>query len=85
MPRPMWQVDNRTSYAAERNWVRDQHGAHHWIVAIKATFQVSERRELSLADEQPAPLFAPEYNGEDGALSVRSFSSPLPYPPTCRR
>lgn len=67
----MWQVDNRTSYAAERNWVRDQHGAHHWIVAIKATFQVSGHGELSLADEQPAPLFAPEYNGEDGASSVR--------------
>lgn len=67
----MWQVDNRTPYTAERNWVRDEHGAHHWIVAVKATFEVSRQRALVLVDEQPPPLFAPEYLGEDGASSLR--------------
>lgn len=42
---------------------------------------MSERGELLRADEQPAPLFTPEYNGEDGAWSVRSFSSPVSYRP----
>lgn len=67
----MWQVENHTPYAAERNWIRDEHGAHHWIVAVKATFLVDARGTLTLADEQPPPLFAPEHNGEDGVSSVR--------------
>jgi len=67
----MWQATNRTPYAAERNWVRDKHGAHHWIVGIKATFCIGHRGALTLADEQPPPLFAAEYGGEDGLSSVR--------------
>jgi len=38
----MWALKNRTPYAAERTWVRDRSGAHHWIVAVKATFDLSE-------------------------------------------
>ena len=32
----MWQVDNRTPFAAERGWVRDRNGAEIWLVAVKA-------------------------------------------------
>ena len=67
----MWQVGNRTAYAAERNWIRDKHGAHCWVVAVKATFLVDARGKFTLADEQPPPLFAPIYNGVDGVSSVR--------------
>lgn len=67
----MWQINNRTPYAAERSWVRDQHGAHHWIVATSATFNVSAGGDLTLADPQVAPLLAPEYLAEDGASSLR--------------
>ena len=67
----MWQVVNRTPYGAERNWVRDKNGGHQWIVAVKGTFDVSPSGELQVADEQPEPLFAAEYEGEDGQSSVR--------------
>lgn len=67
----MWAITNRTSYAAERTWVRDKHGVHHWIVAVRATFDVGEDGSLKLADEQPPPVRAAEYFGEPGKSSVR--------------
>jgi hypothetical protein len=67
----MWMLRNLTPYAAERNWVRDKHGAHHWIVAVKATFDILGDGSLKLADEQNPPLFGAEYFGEPGASSVR--------------
>ncbi len=77
----MWQVANRTAYAAERNWIRDEHGAHCWVVAVKATFLVDPRGKLTLADEQPLPLFAPAYNGEDGVSSIREDTDLGPLKP----
>lgn len=67
----MWAVENHTPYAAERTWVRDREGAHHWIVVVKATFDIANDGKLTLADEQPEPLHAPEYWGEPGLSSVR--------------
>lgn len=67
----MWAVENNTPYAAERTWVRDRDGAHHWIVVVKATFDIANDGKLRLADEQPEPLHAPEYWGEPGLSSVR--------------
>jgi hypothetical protein len=67
----MWALRNTTPYAAERTWVRDKQGAHHWVVAVKATFDVSEAGKVSLSDEQPAPLMMPEYHGEPGQSSLR--------------
>jgi hypothetical protein len=67
----MWAVENQTPYAAERTWVRDRDGAHHWIVVVKATFDIANDGKLTLADEQPPPLHAPEFWGEPGLSSVR--------------
>lgn len=67
----MWQVTNRTPYKAERTWVRDVDGVHQWVVVVKATFTIGDKGSLALADEQVEPLHAAEYNGEDGASSVR--------------
>ena len=36
----MWQIDNRTPFAAERGWVRDRDGAEVWLVAVKCTFDI---------------------------------------------
>jgi hypothetical protein len=55
----MWMLDNQTAYAVERNWVRDKNGRHHWVVAVKATFDVGQDGRLTLADEQPPPALAP--------------------------
>lgn len=67
----MWALDNRTSYAAERNWIRDSKGAHRWVVAVKATFDVAVDGALKLADEQTPPTLAPGYFGEPGRSSLK--------------
>lgn len=73
----VWALDNRTPYAAERSWVRDKHGVHHWVVAVKATFDIAENGALRLADEQPLPAVSPEYTGEPGRSSLRHDSDLL--------
>jgi hypothetical protein len=77
----MWALVNRTSYGAERNWTRDKYGAHWWVVAVKATFDVSAGGHLTLADEQTPPLLAPEYFGEPGKSSLRCDSDLLAIKP----
>ncbi|MEM7139269.1 MAG: DUF2169 domain-containing protein [Myxococcota bacterium] len=67
----MWAVESRTPYAADRTWVRDRDGAHHWIVVVKGTFDIELDGTLTLVEEQPDPLHAPEYWGEPGVSSVR--------------
>lgn len=67
----MWMIENQTSYAAERTWVRDKNGVHHWIVVIKATFDIVNNGIPKLAKEQLKPLYAPEYHGRDGESSLR--------------
>lgn len=67
----MWAINNSTPYAADSTWVRDKQGVHHWIVVVKATFDVSESGKVSLNDEQVAPLLSPEYHGDPGQSSLR--------------
>lgn len=77
----MWMLDNRTPYAAERTWVRDKHGAHHWVIAVKATFDIAPDGSLKLADQQQPPLHAAEYFGEPGVSSVKYEADLLPMKP----
>lgn len=67
----MWMLDNQTPFEAERTWVRDKDGAHHWIVVVKATYDIAQDGTFSLSEEPVAPLFAPEYIGKDGESSLR--------------
>jgi hypothetical protein len=73
----MWMLRNRTPYAAERSWARGKSGEHHWIVAVKATFDLAPGGRLALKDEQPPPLLAPQYQGEPGRSSLRYDSDLL--------
>ncbi|MFY0541297.1 DUF2169 family type VI secretion system accessory protein [Nannocystis pusilla] len=73
----MWALDNRTSYAAARNWARDKDGVHWWIVAVKASFDVNPQGRAVLSDVQPPPVLAPEYFGDPGASSLRLDSDLL--------
>lgn len=66
----MWAILNKTPFGAERNWSRDKAGFHWWIVAVKATYDIGPQGQLNLADEQSAPLLAPEYTGSPGASSM---------------
>lgn len=64
-------IENNTPYKAERTWVRDKNGVHHWIVVVKATYDIAEDGYLTLAKDPLDPLYAPEYFGEDGLSSIR--------------
>ena len=67
----MWQVDNRTPFAAERGWVRDRDGAEIWLVAVKATFDILADGSTQVSKEQPPVLRLPEHHGEPGKSSIK--------------
>ena len=67
----MWQVDNRTPFAAERGWVRDRNGAEVWLVAVKCTFDIRPDGSTEVSAEQPPVLRSPQYTGEPGKSSLK--------------
>jgi len=67
----MWQVDNRTPFAAERGWVRDRDGAEVWLVAVKCTFDVKPDGSTEVSADQPPVLMVPEWHGEPGKSSLK--------------
>lgn len=77
----VWALDNRTPYAAARNWTRHRDGMHWWIVAVKASFDVPAAGGVRLADEQPPPVLTPEHFGAPGASSLRRDSDLLAVKP----
>jgi hypothetical protein len=78
----MWAIDNSTSYLAGRTWTRDKAGMHHWIVVVKATFDVSETGQLSLSDQQAEPLLAPEHHDDPAVSSLRYDADLVAFKPT---
>ena len=67
----MWALKNRTAYAAARNWIRDKNGVHHWLVAVKATFDIAPGGRVRLADKQSSPLLEPIHRGDPPTSSLR--------------
>jgi len=78
----MWTLFNHTPYGADRNWTRDKDGVHWWIVAVRATFDITPTGELRLAEEQVPPLLAPEYFGDAARSSLRYDSDLLAIKPS---
>lgn len=78
----MWATTNCTPFAADSTWSRNRDGVHEWIVAVKATYVIDGDGRLMLADEQVAPLLAPEYRGETGSSSLRYDADLVPLKPT---
>ncbi len=75
----MWLLRNRTPYAAERNWTRDERGVHWYIIAVRAIFdkKIGPGGRLALADQQLPPILVPEYMGIPGESSLRHDSDLL--------
>jgi hypothetical protein len=74
----MWQLDNRTPFAAERTWTRDRDGAAVWLVAVKATFDILPDGSTAPAGDQPPVVIAPEYtNPRDPAHSSLRYDVDL--------
>lgn len=78
----MWGLINRTRYAAERTWIRDKHGVHHWVVVVKATYRLPPNAGPVLSDVQLEPLFAPQYFGDPARTSLRFEAEMGPPKPT---
>lgn len=74
----MWQLDNRTPFAAKGCMARDRFGAEHWIVAVRASFVL---RPDQLLDIVPAPVrLGPEYS-QDDTSSLQAESDIAPFRP----
>ncbi|RAM61573.1 hypothetical protein RB25_24750 [Herbaspirillum rubrisubalbicans] len=54
----MWELDNRTPFAADSGWIRDSDGAEVWIVAVKATYDILPDGNTRIASQQ-----VPVYRG----------------------
>jgi len=78
----MWLLQNRTPYAAERTWVQDKDANKHWLVAVKATYDVAPNGSLHLADEQLPPCRLGTHFGEPGQSSLQYESDLLGVKPT---
>jgi hypothetical protein len=66
----MWQLGNRTPFAAERTWLRDRDGFEVWIVAVKASFDIVDGAPR-VADDQAPVLRLPEHLGDARCSSLR--------------
>jgi len=73
----MWQIDNRTPFAAERAWVRDRNGSEIWLVAVRCAFDIAPDGTTRISDEQTPPVLAPEYVGEPARSSLK-FDTDFP-------
>src|ERR1700731_1125377 len=78
----MWAVTNYTPYVADGVWTRNKDGIHEWIVAVKATFEITSRGETRLARDQASLLLLPEHIGTAGASSLRYDADLIPTKPT---
>lgn len=62
----MWILNNQTSYAVERGWIRDNNGAEVWIVAVKATYDLLPDGTTVLSEHQQSVNSGPVlYPGSD--------------------
>lgn len=65
----MWRIDNRTPYAADCNWIRDIDGAEVWVVAVKATYDLTPDGKLELSAIQHPLCSGPVMH--TGGMSLR--------------
>lgn len=72
----MWSLVNRTPYAADRGWIRDKHGAEHWIVAVKATYDIAADGTLRASPEQVPVFGGPIVDDASGELLYETDLGP---------
>lgn len=65
----MWQLENRTPFAADRAFIRDMDGAEVWIVAVKATYDITPDGATQLSKSQVPVHTGPVLH--DGLKSLR--------------
>jgi len=64
-------IENQTPFQVAWLVLLDKQGAERLIVAVKATYSISEDGKLSVAKKQGAIRGADEFHGEPGVSSIR--------------
>jgi hypothetical protein len=67
----MWAIENHTRFEVQRAFVRGRDGAEIWLIAVRATFDISAGGECSVADQQEPVALVPQYLGKPGQSSLR--------------
>ena len=70
----MWELENRTRFAAERTFLRDRDGAEVLIVVVRSTFSIGQAGDLRVADVQTPVVTVPIHVGEPERTSLISDS-----------
>ncbi len=60
----MWQIENKTPFAAEQGWVRDREGRETWLVVTKATYDVSADGVSTVSAKQAELNRSPVYRSD---------------------
>jgi hypothetical protein len=66
----MWMLENHTPYEAERSWVQDKNGVQHWIVVVKATYDIRPDGSVQLAEPQAPIIRVAVHRGDPGSSSL---------------
>jgi hypothetical protein len=66
----MWEVRNRTPFAAAGNFDRDSDGREAWCVAVRGTFDLVNGSPLKPSEVQDEAMLAPIYAGADSGELV---------------
>ncbi len=72
----MWSLVNRTRFAADRGWIRDQHGAETWVVAVKAVYNILADGSLRSAVQQVPVHAGPLLDPLTGELCAETDLGP---------
>ena len=67
----MWIVENKTLYEAEGTWVQDKDANKIWMIAVKATFDISPDGSTWLAENQVPVYRQGQPIGEFGESSLK--------------
>ena len=66
----MWALENRTPFEVERSWVQDKHGVFHWIVVVKATYDIRRDGSTELAENQEPIVRVAVHRGDPATSSI---------------
>ncbi len=67
----MWSVANHTPFAAQGYFVRDQGGAEHWVIPVRASFAIRPDGLVGLAETQEPVLLAPRLRDSNGREMIQ--------------
>ncbi|MCP4160618.1 MAG: DUF2169 domain-containing protein [Deltaproteobacteria bacterium] len=67
----MWEIKNKTPFASNSGFVRNQNGEEIWIVIVKATYDIAPEGFLTPSEEQPDVCLLDEFYGDPGISSIK--------------